>query len=417
MLTFREQLQLEMEVLSKRLRGMAMIARGIVPNLVLSQRVVDKISVAAQKFIADETGEAMIGFALPAQADDEDGLPTIYVLETISPDETAIRQAHTFQQGDDLQDEIIWWLQENWRVAREQNKDSSGKPLDAKWDEPLRYLGDWHKQPGYMIAPSGGDLMTALSWLDDDENEMEYLLVPIVTLGHPPTTIDEDSEYRNYITIPQADGTNLRVDWWYIHRYVRMFQPLRPVVVDAESLPNLAGYPWHLVDDERAEEELFRLEADGLLANMILWEANDELPLEICFLVARQGSDKFLLISTKWNYPTVAPKIRIAPFRSLRQGEDFYDLFSEAWDEAELIKDPPDWEWTKDTYLVEYVHAIEDHLGIVRQPVVPATSIPVTVESDNETENVNEESETVTDTEIVEEIPVEVDETEIPSSS
>ena len=38
------------------------------------------------------------------------------------------------------------------------------------FDVPLRYLGDWHKQPGSMIQPSHGDHMTALTWLDDEES-------------------------------------------------------------------------------------------------------------------------------------------------------------------------------------------------------------------------------------------------------
>ena len=105
-------MQLEIEFLRKRLRGMAMISRGIVPNLVLSNRAVKKMLSAASQYLADETGEAMLGFIV--ENDTPEGLPTIYVLDTISPDETAIRRSHTFQQGDALQDEIIWWLQENW---------------------------------------------------------------------------------------------------------------------------------------------------------------------------------------------------------------------------------------------------------------------------------------------------------------
>ena len=181
--------QSEMNIVSRRIRGMAMISRGIVPNLVISQRAVERIVNIAQGFIQDETGESMVGVVLPGENIED--MPTIYVLDTISPDEeTTVRMTHTFQQGDDLQDEIIWWLQENWRLSRETGLDSIKKPFEAKWDTPLRYLGDWHKQPGYMIQPSGGDLMTALSWLDDLENQMEYLLVPIVTLGHPPTTAE-----------------------------------------------------------------------------------------------------------------------------------------------------------------------------------------------------------------------------------
>ena len=99
-----------------------MISRGIVPNLVLSQRAVERMLSAASQFMADETGEAMVGFVI--EDDTPEGLPTIYVLDTISPDETAVRRSHTFQQGDALQDEIIWWLQENWHFHRERHRGS-----------------------------------------------------------------------------------------------------------------------------------------------------------------------------------------------------------------------------------------------------------------------------------------------------
>ena len=114
--------QAEVAHIRNRLRGMAMISRGIVPNLVLSQRAVARMLSAASQFMADETGEAMVGFVI--EDDTPEGLPTIYVLDTISPDETAVRRSHTFQQGDALQDEIIWWLQENWHFHRERHRGS-----------------------------------------------------------------------------------------------------------------------------------------------------------------------------------------------------------------------------------------------------------------------------------------------------
>ncbi|MBC8100298.1 MAG: hypothetical protein H7Y11_12705, partial [Armatimonadetes bacterium] len=181
------------------------------PNLVLAQRVVAKMMSAAQHFMEDETGEAMVGLIDPGV--NTGGHPTVYVLDTISPDESAVRHFHTFQQGDERQDEIIWWLQENWRAGRAQAS-------DKRYDTPLVYLGDWHKQPGYMIAPSAGDRMTALGWLDDDSNEMDYLLVPIVTLDHP-ATIASGEGLANYITAPMPDGSYMRVDFWFIHRQLR----------------------------------------------------------------------------------------------------------------------------------------------------------------------------------------------------
>ena len=245
--------QAEFDHIRNRLRGMAMISRGIVPNLVLSQRVVERMLSAASQFMADETGEAMVGFVI--EDDTPEGLPTIYVLDTISPDETAVRRSHTFQQGDALQDEIIWWLQENWHFHRERHR--GGDALPDRFDVPLRYLGDWHKQPGSMIQPSHGDHMTALSWLDDDELGMDTLLVPIVTVGHAPI-IGESDLAVNYITVPMDNGLDMRVDWWYIHRDVRKFQPVHPVVVPASDLPSMMKYGWHVVLADRLSSRDYR---------------------------------------------------------------------------------------------------------------------------------------------------------------
>ncbi|MGB1288926.1 MAG: hypothetical protein ACPG7F_20500, partial [Aggregatilineales bacterium] len=318
--------QLEVRAIGRRLRGMAMISRGIVPNLVISQRVVNKIASIANQFIEDETGESMVGLVLDA-ADEPEAMPTIYVLDTISPDEEeTLRRTHTFQQGDDLQDEIIWWLQENWRLCREMKIQIDGEtPLADHWDVPLRYVGDWHKQPGYMIQPSGGDLMTALSWMDDDENGMEYLLVPIVTLGHPATTLENDSEV-NYFTVSMDDGTALRVDWWYIHRDIRFFQPITPKIIAEDTVPGTANYPWHLTRPDRMEEEVQEIQRSGRFVEALIWQADGSVPMELAFFVARPGSSIVLLLMTEHDFPRTPPRIRTAPFMRYDPGDDFYDI-------------------------------------------------------------------------------------------
>ncbi len=355
-------MQLEIEFLRKRLRGMAMISRGIVPNLVLSERAVKKMLSAASQYLADETGEAMLGFIV--ENDTPEGLPTIYVLDTISPDETAIRRSHTFQQGDALQDEIIWWLQENWHFHRERYRGS--EVLPDRFDVPLRYLGDWHKQPGSMIQPSHGDLMTALSWLDDDDLGMDYLLVPIVTVGYAQI-IGESDLAVNYITVPMDNGTDMRVDWWYIHRDVRVFQPVHPQIVAEGALPQMMKYAWHVVLPDRLTSETLAMADDGLLVRTLFYECDGEVPLEFCFFAIRQGARSFLLFVTQHDYPHSQPRAYSAPFTSDLDLMDPVATFQKLWSVAEPIADPPDWEWSSDKYLIDYVHAIEVALGL-RQP-------------------------------------------------
>jgi hypothetical protein len=373
---FLKLMELEFEFMRRRLRGMAMISRGIVPNLVLSQRAVAKMLSAAGQYLADETGEAMVGFVI--EDDTPEGLPTIYVLDTISPDETAIRRSHTFQQGDDIQDEILIWLRENWHFYREQHRGT--EKLPERFDLPLRYLGDWHKQPGSMIQPSHGDLMTALSLLDDDEVGMDYLLVPIVTVGHAQIIGASDVEV-NYITVPMGDGTDMRVDWWYIHRDVRVFQPLHPQVVEAEELPEMMKYGWHVVYEERLNQEYYRLETDGAwISALILWES-DDVPLEICFIVARQGARELMLLITDADYPNTPPKARMSPSFHGLDLTDEYKAFSELWERSKPVELADDWEWDNNLYLLDFVIAIEEHLGL-RQP--SKVTIPVVDDEDED---------------------------------
>src|SRR5688500_7072027 len=110
---FFSLLQQEWDVIRRRLRGMAMISRGIVPNLLISQRMVDRVVEAASHFLADETGETMVGLVLDA-GDVPESMPSIYVLDTIAPDASVVRRSHMFEQGDEAQEDIYYWLRDNW---------------------------------------------------------------------------------------------------------------------------------------------------------------------------------------------------------------------------------------------------------------------------------------------------------------
>lgn len=348
-------------------RFAARLQGGIEPNLVIAQRVLDKMKSAAQSYIEDETGEAMVGLVMPGE--NTNGVPTIYVLDTISPESDAtVRHFHTFQQGDAGQDELIYWLQMNWAAQREKRQFSLGKanPANGKWDVPLRYLGDWHKQPGYMIQPSGGDLMTALDWLSDDENGMEFLLVPIVTLDHPATTVEMDATV-NYVSLPTGDGTCMRVDFWYIDAHMRGFRPLTPTVFPDHQLPELVNkYPWYLINEDRYHTEIKQMSADGLFTSPHTWNVDQKLPLEVCIMAGRMGMSKLFVFVTEWDYPNSAPRAYTIPFTKLEDDETMQDLLERTWSSAQPLKNPPGWTWTPDKYLLDYMHALEDAMGVQR---------------------------------------------------
>jgi hypothetical protein len=356
-----------------RLTGLGRAAS--VPNLVIAQRVLDRMCAAADHFIEDETGEAMVGLVVPGTY--TNGVATIYALDTISPDESAVRMMHTFQQGDARQDELIWWLQENWHVQRGLHR--AADPIwAAKWDVPLRYLGDWHKQPGYMIHPSGGDLMTAMEWIADEDNRTDFLLAPILTLDHPLTTTDEQALNAggivNYVTMPQSGGMSaIRIDFWYIDKRARVFAPISPVVYPSDQLPMLAPYPWHLVDEARFEEEYRRMQSDGLFSSLVLWDADGASPLEICFLTARAGSPQMIIVITPHDYPMHAPQLRLAPLMPMRASDNMYDVFKSAWATSKAVDLPLTWD--ADLHVIDAIRALEAQIaGAASAPMVEDAS-------------------------------------------
>ncbi len=363
-----------------------MISRGIVPNLIIAQRVVDRVVEAAKHYLADETGETMVGFVVPAENTPE-SMPTLYVLDTISPDENAIRRSHMFEQGDELQQDIFFWLSDNWETCRETGKDSRGRPIHPRWNQPLRHMGDWHKQPGFMIQPSGGDLMTALRFMEDEENNFDFLLVPIVTLGHDSVT-NEDGAQVNYFTVPLADGTSLRMDWWYIHRDSRFFQPITPRIVPNEQLPELTPYPWHILDEDLVNDELDILEVNGYfrIGDFVLWNTDDKPPLEICFIIGRPGTSQVYLIVTDWDYPNTRPRLYLSQFQGIDPSMYIYDIWQRLWQQ----RTPPpslSFRWTEETFVVDLIKAVETAQGIAHPTPPGAKSsangpvrIPVQVE-------------------------------------
>lgn len=369
--TLREIMHDEMDHFGRRMRGLAMISRGIVPNLVISQRMVDRVVEAAKHFLADETGETMVGLVVPA-AQTPEAMPTLYIIDTIAPDETVIRRSHMFEQGDELQQDIFFWLSDNWATYLDIGRDMKGRSIKPEWKQPLRHMGDWHKQPGYMIQPSGGDLMTALRFMEDDENDFEFLLVPIVTLGHDSVT-SEDGLMVNYFTVPLADGTSLRMDWWYIHRDSRFFQPITPQVAPEKDMPHLTPYPWHILDSELVNDELDMLELAGYLriGDFVLWNTDDDLPLEICLIIGRSGTSQVYLVVTDWDYPKGAPRIFISEFKGIDPSMYIYKIWEHLWTTRKDAPKLPNFKWTDETFVVDMIKAIEVALGMAHPTPAP----------------------------------------------
>lgn len=220
-------------------------------KVLVSTRVLSNMGKAALDNIAVETGQAMVGFVV----DKVKGAKTtrFYVVDTIDPDPAmTIKEASTFQTGDDRQEDVFQWWIANWDSER-----SEDKPFNMK----LSFMGDWHKQPGHMIQPSNGDLRGALEWCDDETIPMNWMLVPIVTDGWKE---EEEEIPRNALWIHQRhDGSRIRVDWWYINSQIRQFRPVRAVAVDQRSVPQMAPLPFFIDNSEELVTQLELCSAAG----------------------------------------------------------------------------------------------------------------------------------------------------------
>lgn len=326
------------------------MTQPVIPNLILAQRVVDKMAKQAAKFVHDETGEAMVGVMLPAAH--PNGAPTIIAIDTLPADESeVVRQAYAFAHGGESQFEAFTWLLENWEADGDSRK-GTPVPVEAK----LAHIGDWHKQPGHMIAPSGGDLQSALGLLADNP-QIEQWLAPIVTLDHAPTL--SGGAGVNYLTVPDGHGGLTRIDFWLIDRHTRAFRPVSPTVYPDAKLPALQPLPWTLTNEGRVSIEVGQLEHEGwLVSDIVFWDTDLAMPLEVCFMLGKPGGESLWVIATPHDYPAKPPRAYRAPFVALGKDEDIYDLFARVWKECEPVLNPVDWEWSDELYLTDYLAAL-----------------------------------------------------------
>jgi hypothetical protein len=376
------------------------------PRVVVAQRVIDKITRGALLYPEPETGEAMIGLVVPRPGQSE---PEIYILDTISPGERAVREWGMFEQGDDWQGDVFHWLYINWEVYRERRRGSYGNAVAAKWDVPLAHVGDWHKQPDDMIEPSGGDLMQARRMINDSETPIEQVVAPIVTMyslkrakstaemaavevsdqdedtpeGDDPAVDAEASETPQpeplraidyamgpvppppapgIVTVERPnEGWLIRIDFWYTSKRMKRFARLVPEVWSNDRLPGLPPLAWHLAHPRRFDQEYSLLTQAGYVVDIVRWDADGQPPYEICFSVFKPGSRHAILLVTSADYPTSMPAARIAPL--VTAGED-EDLFEKLYDASSplLITQMPEWPWDSKRTLLELMWHFEKTL-------------------------------------------------------
>jgi hypothetical protein len=373
-----------------------------VPRVILAERVVNKMLRGALLYPEPETGEAMIGLIAPQGGRLE---PDIYVMDTISPGEQAVRHWGMFEQGSDWQADVFNWLHDNWEAFRELRRSSYGSAIAAKWDLPLMHVGDWHKQPGDMTEPSAGDDQTARAMINDSETPLQHLVAPIVTLyslkparpvipaaevvkaeetpaegedaAEEASTADEPediAEEPEEVLSPEEmlknpppstivrkldkEGWIVRIDFWYMSKRNKRFVPVNPVIWPDDRIPALPPVAWHLQHPKRFDQEYDLLTQAGYAVDVVRWDADGRPPYEICFSVYKPGSERVIVLVTPVDYPVQMPAMRIAPLVSVAEDEDVFEKVYGA-SKPVLATQMPGWNWDSKRTLIELVWHLE----------------------------------------------------------
>lgn len=354
---------------------------GALPKLTIAQRVIDKI-VQNALIYQTETGESLIGFRIPTADRPE---PDLYVLETIPPDESAIRGAVVFEQGDDEQGDKFVWYSDNWRLLLRP------KLAGTSWDAPLVHLGDWHKHPGDLTTPSGGDAETAREYISDEHAGAPQLLVILATvwdqwmleevggvralLPHEITElfgpletitktrkVDQNSDYT--LRIPIENNLIVRIDFWYMSQQVRRFTRLKPNVVPNSAMPELVPMNWHLADADRLTRESLALDKANYAVEVKQFDTDHQAPLKICFALAKRGSSHILIFIAPPDYPNSKPLVRLTPMSAAKDMPEGADVFTRLWEASQPLSDAVyrTLTWTPTSTLVDLAHEVEAHL-------------------------------------------------------
>jgi hypothetical protein len=370
------------------------------PRVILAERVVDKMMRGALLYPEPETGEAMIGLIVAQSGRLE---PDIYVMDTISPGDQAVRHWGMFEQGSDWQADVFNWLHDNWEAFRGLRRSSYGSAMAAKWDLPLMHVGDWHKQPGDMTEPSGGDEQTARAMINDVETPLQHIVAPIVTMyALKPTQpvipavevvteasadVEEieaeaeqiiEEEMEEMMLAPEEmlknpppsaivrtldkEGWIVRVDFWYMSKRNKRFVPVNPVIWPDDRMPALPPVAWHLQHPKRFDQEYDLLTQAGYAVDVVRWDADGRPPYEICFSVYKPGSKRVIVLVTPVDYPVQMPAMRIAPLVSVAEDEDVFEKVYGA-SKPLPVTQMPEWRWDSKRTLIELVWHLEKNVS------------------------------------------------------
>jgi hypothetical protein len=337
----------------------AAIEAALSPRITLAQRVVDQIVQNALRY-ETETGEALIGLPIPVPGRSE---PDLIVLETVPPDESAVRENTYFEQGDEEQGYRMAWLFDNWNDLRE----TPNNGIDPRYNVELSHVGDWHKHPGTMTFPSGGDEDTAIAHVTDSHAGKPYLLAILATvwdrtLAHLTDYGDALYNGAKPIKVDIGDRKTVRLDCWYMSRAGRRFIHLSPTVIPDSQLPQLPALSWHLAHPEALGLEVKLLQESGYSVSIDEWDTDQRPPRELCITLAKRGSPRIVIVATHADYPKSRPIVYTVPMAAMREIPEGAKLFQALWKRAQPLPADAYPGWDATHTLAHYLAALDPYL-------------------------------------------------------
>ena len=334
-----------------------------IDKVVMHQAVLESMVKSAWEYPHLETGEALIGLVRPTdpsiiEGEQMGGSVVVYILGTIAPNESTIREWGTVQMGDEEQFDRFLWLAENWY---EDHRD------DEFWGQcSLQHMGDWHKHPSKMTAPSRGDYQSAREILRDSHWGLPFILQPIITLADG-RLVEEVSNQREECTFyTDPFGRAIRIDFWYLSRSQRSYEKLSHVEVVStnmdDALPKLAPLPWNLINLQRMEYEEYSLQTDRRIYEALYFNTDGIAPLEYCLYFPRSDRKKHILVATPYDYPKQPPVGWILKLKPELESYGLMEQIREAWPTRELATFAPDWQWSSETSISAFIDQIESRL-------------------------------------------------------
>ena len=341
-----------------------------IDKIYIRKSVLDSIVIGAWKYPDLETGEALVG-VVPPPVTPPNSEPaskpqqSVYILGTITAEESTHREWGTVQMGDELQYDYFIWLEENWYEGLEPDEHSE--------QNIFRHLGDWHKQPSGMTHPSHGDYQTAQRLLSDPHWHLPFIIQPIITLpAHihmdEQTTIDQ-----NQIIHVDERGKPARIDFWYLNEKMAQYASLPEIVIlsegEGDPYPQLAQIPWNLSDSNRISYEEYHLYQHQRDYDAFYFNADGQLPLNYCLLVKLPDVAKQLLIATDYDHPHQPPRAWLVSLPESHNHPDILECLREAWPDREYIHPEVDWQWSSSSSLNSYIGMIESSTRVIDEPL------------------------------------------------